>query len=219
VGPADQQPSCCFDEWAEHNARRARSKEVVAPVTRALLDGLEGIGLEGRTVLDVGCGTGDLALAALRRGAIRATGIDLGTGSIAHARQLAEERGLVERSFFLTGDGAEVSLADADVVILNRVVCCYPDVAALLTNTLAAANAVYAFSAPVDHGVTGLLNRIITRVSNGWYAIRRSKFRGFRTFVHRFDSIDTRVRDAGFMPIHRARCGIVWEFAIYVRRT
>jgi SAM-dependent methyltransferase len=218
VGPADDQPSCCFDDWAAHNARRARSKETVAPVTRALLGALEGVGLEGRTILDVGCGTGDLALAALRHGAIQATGIDLGGGAIGEARRLAETRGLTDRSRFEVGDGAIASLDQADVVVLNRVVCCYPNVDALLANTLAATNNIYAFSAPVDRGAAGLLNRLVVRVSNGWYALRRSKFRGFRTFVHNLDQIDARVRGTGFVLIQRARRRVVWEFAIYERR-
>src|SRR5262245_9516965 len=87
-------PSCCFDEWAQHNAERARSKETVAPITTALLAALEAEGLEGRTILDVGCGTGDLSLAAVAHGATAASGFDLGTGAIENARRLARERGL-----------------------------------------------------------------------------------------------------------------------------
>jgi len=218
VDPADDQPTCCFDDWAVHNARRARSKETVAPVTQALLGALKTVGLEGRTILDVGCGAGDLVLAALRHGAVQATGIDLGGGAIAQARQLAEARGLADRSRFEVGDGAVAALGRADVVVLNRVVCCYPNVEALLANTLDATNRVYAFSAPVDRGAAGLLNRVVVRVSNGWYAIRRSKFRGFRTFVHDLDQIDARVRGTGFVLVHRARRRVVWEFAIYNRQ-
>jgi SAM-dependent methyltransferase len=218
VGSTDDQSSCCFDDWAVHNARRARSKETVAPVTRALLGALEAVGLEGRTILDVGCGAGDLALAALRHGAVEATGIDLGGGAIAQARQLAEARGLADSSRFEVGDGAIAPLEGADVVVLNRVVCCYPNVDALMANTLAATKSVFAFSAPVDRGAAGLLNRVVVKVSNGWYALRRSKFRGFRTFVHNLDQIDERVRGAGFVLIQRDRRRVVWECAIYERR-
>jgi magnesium-protoporphyrin O-methyltransferase len=103
-------------------------------------------------------------------------------------------------------------------VVLNRVACCYPDVDALLTNTLAATTGVYAFSAPVDRGAAGLLNRVVVKVSNRWYALRRSKFRGFRTFVHDLDQIDQKIRGVGFVLIQRARRRIVWEVAVYERR-
>jgi len=213
----DPPPGCCFDEWAADNARRARSKETVAPITTALLAALEAEGLEGRTVLDVGCGTGDLALAALAHGASHAAGVDLGKGSIEHARALAHERGLDERATFEVADGSVATLPTTDVVVLNRVVCCYPDARALLDNTLGAAGSVYALTAPVDRGLPGLLNRIVVRVSNVWYGLRRSKFRGFRVFVHDLTDVDARIRAAGFAPTHRARRRVVWQLAVYAR--
>jgi predicted RNA methylase len=215
----DREPpgECCFDEWAAHNAKRARSKETVAPITTALLAALDATGLEGRTLLDVGCGTGDLALAALAHGASRAHGCDLGTGSIEHARELATERGLADRSDFEVADGSVATLPRADVVVLNRVICCYPDARALLDNTLAVADRIYAVSAPADRGLPGLVNRTLIAVSNAWYALRRSKFRGFRVFVHDLESVDARIRAAGFAPLTTERRRFVWRFAVYAR--
>jgi SAM-dependent methyltransferase len=215
----DREPpgGCCFDEWAAHNAKRARSKETVAPITTALLAALEAAGLEGRTILDVGCGTGDLALAALAHGASRANGFDLGTGSIEHARGLASERGLADRSTFEVADGSVATLPRADVVVLNRVICCYPDARALLDNTLGVADRIYALSAPADRGLPGIVNRTLVGVANAWYTLRRSRFRGFRVFVHDLGTVDARIRAAGFAPITRARRRFVWQFAVYAR--
>src|SRR5881396_891679 len=53
----DEIPGCCFDEWAASNSKRARKRETAAAITRVLLSALEETGLEGRSVLDVGCGT------------------------------------------------------------------------------------------------------------------------------------------------------------------
>ena len=212
----DEPVDCCFDEWATHSARRARSRETSTKTTARLLSALDDAGLRGRTLLDVGCGAGDLALAALAHGADRATGFDLGPGAIASARALAAERGLSERVTFAVGDGAVIDLPPADVVSLNRVLCCYPDVGALLTNTLGAAGSVYGFTAPIDRGVLGIVNRLTTWVGNGWYRLRESKFRGFRAFVHDLDVVDERVRAAGFEPVRRERRGL-WDLAVYVR--
>ena len=133
---------CCFDEWAKGNAKRARRREIAAGITRDLLDALGQSRLEGRTFLDLGCGTGDLALAALARGVTRATGIDLGPGAIEEARALALERHVEDRSTFSVGDAANAHLDAHDVVVLNRVLCCYPDANALLENSLPAASHV-----------------------------------------------------------------------------
>ena len=215
----DREPpgGCCFDEWAAHNAKRARSKETVAPITTALLEALEAEGLDGRTILDVGCGTGDLALAALAHGATRAYGCDLAAGSIVHARALARERGLDERTVFEVADGSAATLPPSDVVVLNRVICCYPDASGLLENTLGVAGAVYGVTAPADRGPAGLVNRIFFAVSNRWYAIRRKKFRGFRVFVHDLDEVDRRIRAAGFAAVRTERRRFVWRFAVYAR--
>ena len=212
----DEPAECCFDEWATHAARRARTKETSTKITAHFLAALDQIGLRGRTVLDVGCGSGDLALAALARGADRATGFDLGAGAIDTARSLAAERGLAERASFEVGDGATIALPRADIVSLNRVLCCYPHVDALLANTAGAADRVFGFSAPVDHGVIGLGNRIAMAVGNRWYRLRAKKFKGFQSFVHDLTAVDARIRAAGFEPVRSERHGI-WLLAVYAR--
>jgi SAM-dependent methyltransferase len=207
---------CCFDEWARYSARRARRHETSARITAALVGALEEAGIQGRTLLDVGCGSGDLALAALARGAGHATGFDLGPGAIREARSLAAERGLSERVRFEVGDGAAIPLPRADVVSLNRVLCCYPDVESLLANTLGAAGTIYGFTAPHDRGVMGLWNRSSIRIGNAWYRLRARKYGGFRAFVHDLRAIDDRIRAAGFRPLRSERRGS-WELAVYRR--
>lgn len=168
-------------------------------------------------MLDVGCGTGDLALASLERGADHATGIDLADGAIAQARSLAAERGLTDRTSFTLGDGAVAPLEPHDVVALNRVLCCYPSVESLLANTLGAARAVYAYTAPVHVGLIGRFNRISVAISNRWFRLREKKFRGFRAFVHDLDAVDRTIAAAGFRRVHDSRVRGVWKLAIFTR--
>lgn len=214
---APREPTdCCFDEWATHDARRARTRETSARITAHLVDAIAQVDLSGRTLLDVGCGSGDLALASLARGAASATGIDLGPGAIEVARSLAAERGLAERTRFAVGDGATVELPRADIVTLNRVLCCYPRVDQLLMNTLDATASVYAYTAPRDRGPIGALNRLVTWSGNVWYRLRAKKFRGFRAYVHDLGAVDERIRAAGFRSVQRERRGL-WNLAVYER--
>jgi magnesium-protoporphyrin O-methyltransferase len=208
---------CCFDEWVDHWEKKAGKRDTVAGVSAPLLDALTEAGLAGRTVLDVGCGIGDLALAALERGATRASGVDLSPKAIEEAGNLAKARGLAGRASFQVGDGSTTALPRADVVVLNRVVCCYPDADALLERSLAAAGNVFAFTAPASRGLPGLLNRIQTGVGNLGYRMRRKKYGGFRVFVHDVDRIDEQVRGAGFRPVRRERSRVVWDLAVYAR--
>lgn len=221
VDPDEQPPACCFDEWASSNAKRARKRGTAAPITKHLLAALDGArqtgrSLQGKTFLDVGCGTGDLALAALARGAASADGIDLGAGAIADARSLAEERGLTDRATFTVGNGALDPLSRHDVVALNRVLCCYPSVDRLLANSLGAARDVYAYTAPIHTGIIGLFNRISIGIGNAWYRLRDRKFQGFRAFVHDLDAVDRTIAGTGFRKAHASRHR-VWQLAVFTR--
>jgi SAM-dependent methyltransferase len=215
--PEREAERCCFDDWVDNWDRQAARKDTVAGVTGSLLEALAEAGLSGRSVLDVGCGIGDLALTALTRGATSAYGVDLSPKAIEHARELASARGLGDRARFEIGDGSLIDLPPADVVVVNRVVCCYPDADGLLDHSLAAAGSVYAFTAPVSGGVVGLFSRAFNAFGNLSYRLRKRRYRGFRTFIHDVERIDARVRSAGFRPLRRERRRLVWELAVYTR--
>lgn len=216
VDREEQPQPCCFDEWASHNAAKARKRGTAADITRSLLAALESQGLRGRTVLDLGCGTGDLALGVLDRGAASADGIDLGQGAIEQAKLLTEERGLSDRATFAVGNGAVDPLPRRDVVALNRVLCCYPSVDQLLANSLGAAGDLYAYTAPIHTGLMGRFNRISIGIGNVWYRIRDRKFQGFRAFVHDLDAVDRAIAGAGFRKAYGAHRR-VWQLAVFTR--
>jgi magnesium-protoporphyrin O-methyltransferase len=212
----DRPGDCCFDGWASANAKRARRRETAARITGRLVEALERAGLEGRTVLDLGCGAGDLALTTLARGAAAATGLDLGAGAVASARSLATTRGLAARARFEVGDAAVAPLSRHDVVVLNRVLCCYHDPGPLLDNALGATGSVFAMTAPVDRGLGGAWNRFLTASGNLWYAARRARYRGFRVFVHPLEPVAAMVGRAGLAPLVHERHGL-WDMTVYVR--
>jgi len=213
----EEEGDCCFDDWVDHWSKRSKKRRTVAGVTAPLLAGLEEAGIRGRTVLDVGCGIGDLAIEAVRRGAAGAVGVELSAKAVDEARRLAAERGVADRTSFQVGDGAEINLPRADVVVLNRVFCCYRDADALLENSLSAAGAVYAFTTPPSKGLGGAYVKMQSRFWNVWYRLRDRKFQGFRVFIHDVDRIDARVQAAGFRPIRRERRRFVWHLAVYAR--
>lgn len=85
--------------------------------TRLCLRALQRIDLAGKTVIDVGTGSGVLAIAAALRGATRVVGIDNDPDALEAARANVERnRARVELRL---GDLEELSLARADVVIAN----------------------------------------------------------------------------------------------------
>jgi len=208
---------CCFDDWVDSWSDKATRRPTAAKVSASLLDAITETGVADRTILDVGCGIGDLAIEVVARGAASGTGFDLSAKAIDEARKLAQTRGVGDRLRFEVGDGARLDLPAADIVVINRVVCCYPDTGNLLERTLGAARSVYAITAPVSTGTVGAYNRVWNRCWNVWYRLRWKKFAGFRTFIHDLDRIDERIRAAGFRRVRHEHRRVVWDLAVYAR--
>lgn len=204
---------CCFGEWAAADARRARSGKRVGGISRDLVEALDGIGLSGRTVLDLGCGAGAVAIEAVDRGAYRATGLDLSDVAIDEARRLSLDSGTSDRTSFAVGDGSVAALERHDVVVLNRVFCCYPAVDRLLANSITASGWAYAFTVPASRGWRGVVARAMCRIENAWYRLRRVTF---RAFVHDLRLIEDALRRGGFREIV-ARRTLVWDLRVFVR--
>lgn len=163
--------ACCSS--SPHRAANDRPRGV----SRILLGLLDEAGTSGRTVLDAGCGQGGLALALSQRGVTGVTGVDLSPESVAAAKRAAEQAGVSAR--FLVGNAATDTIEPHDVVVLNKVVCCYFDVDALLANTLPAARSLVAVSLPHSRGLRGILARLLLGAENAWRRLRGDPFRAF----------------------------------------
>jgi len=156
-----------------------------------------------------------LTRATVTRGATRATGLDLSPVAIGEATRLANEAGLAERVTFAVGDAAQVELVPFDVVVLDKVICCYPDVDSLLENTIRATGSTYAFAVPFSSGVRGLLARAALSSENRMRWIRR---RAFRAYVHDVKRIESVLARAGFERVASAR-RTMWYVAVHQRAT
>jgi 2-polyprenyl-3-methyl-5-hydroxy-6-metoxy-1,4-benzoquinol methylase len=96
------------------------------------------IGLQGRTVLDLGCGSGQVSLLAASMGA-RVHGIDISPRMLSIARDAADHAGYSAAVRFEEGDVSSAALPGNDVVLLVGVVEYYADFAPLLRRAAAAA--------------------------------------------------------------------------------
>lgn len=193
------------------SSRGSGADRPLRPVSRVLLELLEDVGLSGRTVLDAGCGQGRLTVALAQRGAAGVTGIDLSSQSIAAAREAAEQAGVQAR--FLVANAATDALEPHDVVVLDKVVCCYFDVVALLTNASPAARSVLALSLPRARGLRGALARLAIGAENGW---RRLRGDPFRAYVHDEAAIARRLEEDGWSRTAE-RGHWLWHITVFER--
>ncbi|TME50593.1 MAG: methyltransferase domain-containing protein [Chloroflexi bacterium] len=113
---------------ARADAKRYRRKGLDS-TSRRIVDFLKEQGVEGRTVLEVGGGIGAIQIELLKAGASRAVSVELTPTYEDVAADLLRENGLADRVERTVMDFAETAgrVSSADIVILNRVICCYPD--------------------------------------------------------------------------------------------
>jgi len=113
---------------AQAEARRYRRRGLDA-TSRRIVDFLRTQGVEGSTVLEVGGGIGGIQIELLKAGAARAVSIELTPTYEDAASDLLYEAGLTDRVERRVMDFAQAAsqVESADVVIMNRVICCYPD--------------------------------------------------------------------------------------------
>jgi len=205
-------PSCCGGEgydavfgdgFARRRARHYRKHGLNATALR-MVEYLAGNGIEGASVLEIGGGVGEIQLELLRRGAARATNLEIASSYEDEARQLIERDGMTGRVSRRLLDIAQDpdAVEPADVVVLHRVVCCYPDYERLLSAAAGRARRMLVFSHPPDH----VLARAALWVENSYLRLRGESF---RAFVHPPDAMVAVLADAGLTPRYRHR-GSAW---------
>jgi magnesium-protoporphyrin O-methyltransferase len=175
---------------------------------KLILESLGHLGITADTLLDVGSGVGVLHHELLDRGVGRAVHLEAAGAYVLLARGETLVRGHEGRVTFIHGDLIALGdeLPSADLVILDRVVCCYPDLEPMISISTRKARQYYVLSYPHD--------RWYIRGHTRWQNYRRRRAgNSFRTFVHPVARIRELVRAAGFHVL-RLRRTLVWEVLI-----
>jgi Methyltransferase domain len=199
------------DRVARRELKRYRRRGPLR-TTRLLVEALEREGIRDLTLLDIGGGIGAIQHELLEAGASRATDVD---GSIAYlraAREESERRGSAGRVDYHHGDFVELapSIEAADIVTLDRVICCYDDVRSLVALSAARAQRLYGLVYPRE----ALWIRAGFTVINWVMRLRRSPF---RVFVHSSATVEETLRAEGFDRRFYRHGGPMWRVAVYVR--
>jgi SAM-dependent methyltransferase len=215
---ANEPRSCCdqdferlFDDREAAHDLRDWQRRGLPDATAELIRALCNEGVEGAAILDIGAGVGMVHLELIAAGAASAVDVDLSTAYLAVARDEAERRGVGDRVAYRFGDVTELSseLPPADVVALDRVICCYPDLPALLAAAMVPGPRLIGLVHPTD--------RWWMRASMGLFnALSRALRRRHSFYVHRQAEIDRLLRARGFVERHQGG-GRVWRVAVYAR--
>ena len=192
--------------FARRQARRYRRRGLDG-TARRMVTFLGEHGVEGATVLEIGGGVGEIQLELLRRGASHATNLELVDAYDEAARELAAGAGMSGRVSRRLLDIAATpdQVEPADIVVLHRVVCCYPDYERLLAAAADHARRLLVFS----HPPRNTISRALLAAQN---ALFRITGRSFRAFAHPPQAMLEVLTRRGLRPAYR-HAGPVWQVA------
>lgn len=180
--------------------------------TKILLDMLKKFGVEGKSLLDIGGGIGVIQHELIAEGLDHAIDVDASSAYIQVAKNEAERRGHLDKIRFEQGDFVQLApkIDSVDVVTLDKVVCCYPDMHALVDLSSARAQEFYGLIYPRDN----LISKAVMPIFN-FFAFRLWG-NPFRTYIHDTAEIDAIIRGNGLQQIEHRKTG-VWQVALYQR--
>jgi len=163
---------------ARGEAKRYRRKGLDS-TSRRIVDFIKRQAVENRTVLEVGGGIGAIQIELLKAGAAHATSIELTPTYEEVAAGLVREAGFTDRIDRKVMDFAAAAeqVDTADIVIMNRVLCCYHDMPKLAGAASDRTRQLLVMSFPRETWWT----RVGLKVGNS--ALRLTR-REFQVFLH-----------------------------------
>ncbi len=204
-----------FNRSMAQGELRAYLKKGLSKRSRHLANTIRDQGITGATILEVGGGIGSLHLELIKAGAASAVGYDAAPAYVEAATSLAERLGLKDSVEYHVGDFAEMgaSADDADIVVLDRVVCCYPDMRALVTAAALRTKRVCVLTYPRRNWLT----RALVPAVNTIQALLRKRF---RVYVHKPQEIAALMASHGLTRMLLTHAGTIseWEVVVYRRQ-
>lgn len=213
-------PGCCRAGVCEEIFKPRKARATLRQYRKKGLDNLEremvsiasAESLTGARVLEIGGGIGTIQAELLTAGASRGEIVELVSAYEPYARELARDKGIEGRSTFRIADVLEhpEAVRPADIVVLNRVVCCSPDGVRLTAVAAKLAGRMLLVIYPRDRSAV----RFVMGFMNGLF---RMMGRSFRAFLHPPSSLHAAARNEGLLAAETSRT-FVWELAAF-RRT
>ncbi len=198
-----------FDESYVAKELSHYRKKGPARTTRLLIEALKKNELQGLTLLDIGGGVGAIQHALLAAGLGQTTGVDASAAYIHAAESEARRLGFSERSTQQHGNFVDLaeSLDPADIVTLDRVICCYDDMEKLVGLSSAKARRSYGLVYPRDTWWV----RLALGIQNSFFRLLGNPF---RTYRHPSAKVDAIIKARGFKQSFY-RQTLIWQIVIY----
>lgn len=212
--------SCCqcqgleklFDQKTAEKELASYRKNGPQKSTGILIDALKAEGMAGLSLLDIGGGIGAIQHELLKAGASHAVNVEASTAYLEAARQETERLGQADRARFHHGDFVDLApdIEPVDIVTLDRVICCYPDLPALVGLSAARAGKFYGLVFPRD---TWWLKIGCAAINFGSWLMRQH----FRFFIHPATAVEAILAQHEFKRCFYHKT-FFWQIALYTRQ-
>ena len=195
---------------ASRRLRRYR-KTGLDRLARGIVEDLAERDIDGASLLEVGGGVGGIEIEMLRHGVDSAVNIELSDAYEGPASELLHEAGFADRVERRIGDFVEErdEIDPADIVVLNRVVCCYPWMDRMMSAAVDKTDRFLALTFPRDRWFM----KASIALGNLWWSLRSC---GFRAYVHPVSEIVSIATESGLVLRHRDRT-LGWQAVVFER--
>jgi magnesium-protoporphyrin O-methyltransferase len=179
--------------------------------TQVLIDALIAEGVSDMTLLDIGGGVGAIQHELLSAGVSRCISVEASSAYIEAAKEEAQRQGHVKSIIHQYGNFVDLAadIPQCDIVTLDRVICCYPDVEELVEKSSALAGKLYGLVYPLNNRKV----RFLGILENLIYRLHRSSF---RYFVHPTEVVEDIVRRNDFKRRFYREIG-KWQIVVFGR--
>jgi hypothetical protein len=212
--------SCCnhcqeagefFNEKTAQKELKQYHKKGPWKSTQMLIDAIQESGFQDKTLMDVGGGIGAIQHELFKEGLGSAIQVEASQAYLNIIQKEAEEKGRAQNTSTYTGDFVELApdLPKADIVTLDRVLCCYPYIAAMVDAASAKAEQLVGLVYPRETW----LAKFSIGSANLYQRIRK---KDFRMYLHPRDQVDARLR-ANHFHLKQTAQTFIWHVDLYER--
>lgn len=198
-----------FDEQYAISEFKRFKKKGLRKETKILFNALKNLVRE-KSITEIGSGIGVLAIGLVKAGASKYICTELSPFSRNTAQRLFEEENLQKKITLLSENLIEnkKNFKPSDIVVSDKVVCCYFDMESFMQSTVSKAKKYYAIVYPKENIITKLGSSISNRL------LRFTKRKGFRSYIHSVKRIQELISSYGFKEIFHGDT-FIWEIHLY----
>lgn len=200
-----------FDKKTALRELKRYRKKGVHKTTRLLLDALYKQDVRGLDFLDIGGGIGAIQNELIKVGATGGTSIDASKAYLETAQELAHVEGTADKMSYKYGDFVNIASDSdsADIVTLDKVICCYDDMPELVNLSARLARRLYG----VVYIREAWWTKLFLPLLNLYPKIRGNSF---RAFIHPTKKVEAIVERNGLKPYFYTQT-LIWQVAVYMR--